>query len=103
MLYVCIWLFDCLFVEIVEGSVTAATAGDRTLEWVSMPSGSLVTCRVCQATIDISDKREQHVVKCSHCNEATVSKFVFPVHQLSLMCKQFMRILTLCEKLLKLR
>lgn len=53
-----------------EGS-SVNTPGDRTLEWVTMPSGSLVTCRVCQATIDISDKREQHVVKCSHCNEAT--------------------------------
>lgn len=32
----------------------------------------MVTCRVCQAMIDISGKREQHVVKCSDCNEATV-------------------------------
>lgn len=31
----------------------------------------IVTCRVCQALIDISWKKEQHVVKCSHCNEAT--------------------------------
>ncbi|XP_078040549.1 type 1 phosphatidylinositol 4,5-bisphosphate 4-phosphatase [Augochlora pura] len=31
----------------------------------------MVTCRVCQAMIDISGKREQHVVKCSRCNEAT--------------------------------
>jgi len=44
---------------------------DRTLEWVSFPSGSVVTCRVCQATVDISDKQDQHVVKCSQCNEAT--------------------------------
>lgn len=43
------------------------------LEYVSLPSGSLVTCRVCQASIDITDKREQHVVKCGHCSEATVS------------------------------
>lgn len=35
----------------------------------------MVTCRVCQAMIDISGKREQHVVKCLECNEATVSKF----------------------------
>lgn len=33
----------------------------------------MVTCRVCQAMIDISGKRDQHVVKCVHCNEATVS------------------------------
>lgn len=32
----------------------------------------MVTCRVCQAMIDISGKREQHVVKCCQCNEATV-------------------------------
>ncbi|XP_030749199.1 type 2 phosphatidylinositol 4,5-bisphosphate 4-phosphatase [Sitophilus oryzae] len=31
----------------------------------------MVTCRVCQAMIDISGKRDQHVVKCAQCNEAT--------------------------------
>ncbi|XP_017109005.2 type 1 phosphatidylinositol 4,5-bisphosphate 4-phosphatase isoform X1 [Drosophila bipectinata] len=31
----------------------------------------MVTCRVCQQMIDITTKREQHVVKCTHCNEAT--------------------------------
>lgn len=31
----------------------------------------MVTCRVCQAMIDISSKRDQHVVKCTQCNEAT--------------------------------
>lgn len=31
----------------------------------------MVTCRVCQAMIDISGKRDQHVVKCCQCNEAT--------------------------------
>ncbi|KAK0082141.1 hypothetical protein PV325_011004 [Microctonus aethiopoides] len=37
-----------------------------------MQSGMpMVTCRVCQAMIDISGKRDQHVVKCSQCNEAT--------------------------------
>lgn len=35
----------------------------------------MVTCRVCQAMIDITWKREQHVVKCTQCNEATVRKF----------------------------
>lgn len=34
----------------------------------------MVTCRVCQAMIDVSGKRDQHVVKCSQCNEATVSE-----------------------------
>jgi len=31
----------------------------------------MVTCRVCQALIDISGKRDQHVVKCGQCEEAT--------------------------------
>lgn len=31
----------------------------------------MVTCRVCQATIDVSGKKDQHVVKCGTCNEAT--------------------------------
>ncbi|XP_031347910.1 type 1 phosphatidylinositol 4,5-bisphosphate 4-phosphatase isoform X1 [Photinus pyralis] len=35
------------------------------------PGLPMVTCRVCQAMIDISGKRDQHVVKCSQCNEAT--------------------------------
>ena len=35
---------------------------------------AMVTCRVCQALIDISGKRDQHVVKCGQCHEATVSK-----------------------------
>ena len=33
----------------------------------------MVTCRVCQKNIDITGRTEQHVVKCSNCNEATVS------------------------------
>jgi hypothetical protein len=35
----------------------------------------VVTCRVCQALIDITWKKDQHVVKCSQCHEATVSIF----------------------------
>ena len=34
----------------------------------------MVTCRVCQAMIDITGKVDQHVVKCTKCNEATVSE-----------------------------
>lgn len=41
----------------------------------SNSGGPVVTCRVCQAMIDISWKREQHVVKCLQCNEATVRFF----------------------------
>ncbi|XP_062527139.1 uncharacterized protein LOC101741980 isoform X6 [Bombyx mori] len=38
---------------------------------VGMP---MVSCRVCQALIDIRGKKEQHVVKCSECKEATPIK-----------------------------
>ena len=31
----------------------------------------MVTCRVCGNPIDISGKRDQHVVKCPVCTEAT--------------------------------
>lgn len=34
----------------------------------------VVSCRVCQATIDLTGRRDQHVVKCSQCNEATPIK-----------------------------
>lgn len=37
----------------------------------------MVTCRVCAAMIDISSKKEQHVVKCLQCQEATVSIIEF--------------------------
>ncbi|BET03004.1 Transmembrane protein 55A [Nesidiocoris tenuis] len=30
-----------------------------------------VSCRVCQSPIDVSGKRDQHVVKCTSCSEAT--------------------------------
>lgn len=34
---------------------------------------SIIACRVCGSMIDISSKKDQHVVKCEYCNEATVS------------------------------
>uniref|UniRef100_A0A1B6E4J4 Phosphatidylinositol-4,5-bisphosphate 4-phosphatase n=2 Tax=Clastoptera arizonana TaxID=38151 RepID=A0A1B6E4J4_9HEMI len=36
--------------------------------------GPMVTCRVCQAMIDVSGKKDQHVVKCNTCSEATPIK-----------------------------
>jgi len=52
--------------------VLTGQGSDRSsLEYATVPSGSVVTCRVCQTTIDISDRREQHVVKCTSCSEAT--------------------------------
>lgn len=35
---------------------------------------SMTKCRVCGSMIDIHNKKEQHIVKCEYCNEATVSK-----------------------------
>lgn len=32
-----------------------------------------ISCEVCNARVDISTKRDQHVVKCESCSEATVS------------------------------
>ena len=40
--------------------------------YTSVSGGApMVICRVCQNSIDISGKREQHVVKCGSCHEAT--------------------------------
>lgn len=47
----------------------------------------MVTCRVCQAMVDISGKREQHVVKCAQCNEATVSRTLLSLISLVINCK----------------
>jgi len=32
---------------------------------------TMVSCRVCSSMVDISGKKDQHVVKCTSCNEAT--------------------------------
>uniref|UniRef100_A0A8C4WT77 Phosphatidylinositol-4,5-bisphosphate 4-phosphatase n=1 Tax=Gopherus evgoodei TaxID=1825980 RepID=A0A8C4WT77_9SAUR len=36
-------------------------------------SAPMITCRVCQSLINVEGKMHQHVVKCSVCNEATVT------------------------------
>ncbi|XP_017761027.1 PREDICTED: type 1 phosphatidylinositol 4,5-bisphosphate 4-phosphatase [Eufriesea mexicana] len=58
-----------------EAESTVSTIGPNDLpppyETSSQYDLPKVTCRVCQAMIDISTKRDQHVVKCSQCNEAT--------------------------------
>ncbi|XP_066141658.1 type 2 phosphatidylinositol 4,5-bisphosphate 4-phosphatase [Euwallacea fornicatus] len=57
------------------GQATVSPIGPDELPppFYQAPEGGvpMVTCRVCQSMIDISGKREQHVVKCAHCNEAT--------------------------------
>ncbi|XP_046396352.1 type 1 phosphatidylinositol 4,5-bisphosphate 4-phosphatase [Ischnura elegans] len=60
---------------IADSSTTVSPVGPDELPppyRSATPGGvPMVTCRVCQEMIDISGKRDQHVVKCSHCNEAT--------------------------------
>lgn len=43
-------------------------------------SPPVVPCRVCGSMIDVNNKREQHVVKCEYCNEATVSILKISLH-----------------------
>jgi phosphatidylinositol-4,5-bisphosphate 4-phosphatase len=56
--------------EVVTGNVIGP---DELPPPYSSVSGGvpMVTCRVCQSLVDISGKREQHVVKCHACGEAT--------------------------------
>lgn len=58
-----------------QATVSPIGPGEVPPPYQQMPHGGvpMVTCRVCQAMIDITSKREQHVVKCNQCHEATVS------------------------------
>ncbi|CAG0890597.1 unnamed protein product [Darwinula stevensoni] len=64
--------------DIITPSAPPETGGDEFPppygSATSEPGMNVVTCRVCQALIDISSKKEQHVVKCTHCHEATPIK-----------------------------
>lgn len=46
----------------------------------------MVTCRVCAAMIDISSKKEQHVVKCHQCQEATVNQTLIILNKILYRC-----------------
>lgn len=67
-----------------DDQITASSIGPGEVPppYQSSPHGGvpMVTCRVCQAMIDITNKREQHVVKCNQCHEATVSKIQHHFH-----------------------
>lgn len=67
----------------IADQATASPIGPNELPppYTQAPSGGvpMVTCRVCAAMIDISSKKEQHVVKCHQCQEATVITSI--VHQ----------------------
>lgn len=75
-----LYFFLSLTAGIPEGSnvVTAVGPDEMPPPYHTAVQGSvpMVTCRVCQAMIDISGRRDQHVVKCTSCNEATVSMSV---------------------------
>lgn len=45
-------------------------------------SAPVIFCRVCQSSISVEGKTHQHVVKCSICNEATVSLGTSPTPNL---------------------
>lgn len=58
--------------ESTEGVIVASVDEVPPPSYTTVTGGTpVVTCRVCQGMIDISGKREQHVVKCSSCSEAT--------------------------------
>lgn len=42
----------------------------------------VINCRVCQSLINLDGKLHQHVVKCTVCNEATVSRPRPPIQPL---------------------
>ncbi|KAJ9578530.1 hypothetical protein L9F63_005259 [Diploptera punctata] len=76
--------------DIVSAITTVSPIGPDELPppYLAATQGGIpmVTCRVCQGMIDISNKRDQHVVKCTQCNEATPirnappgKKYVSPV------------------------
>lgn len=56
-----------------------------------------LACFVCGSMIDITDCREQHVVKCENCNEATVGYSLFRIEILksSLIC--ILKSIVLCS------
>lgn len=72
--------FFCCFVKGQQTTVSPIGPDELPPPFYQNSGGGgvpMVTCRVCQAMIDISGKRDQHVVKCCQCNEATVSVFKY--------------------------
>lgn len=54
------------------GSVECVNSGGEPSNFDVVQNGHYITCKVCKAEIDIVGKRDQFVVKCQKCNEATV-------------------------------
>lgn len=73
----CLCLYSIVEANLQDDQIVASSIGPGEVPppYQSSPHGGvpMVTCRVCQGMIDITNKREQHVVKCNQCHEATVS------------------------------
>ena len=71
---ICLLCCALCFAEVNESLTPYGSTDDNNgLSTSATTNGApMVTCRVCQALIDISGKRDQHVVKCGQCEEATV-------------------------------
>jgi len=59
--------------QLEDGSILVSPIDEFAPPTYNSVSGGapMVTCRVCQHAIDISGRRDQHVVKCPNCTEAT--------------------------------
>lgn len=70
-------LIDCNCTAVGQTEIVAGHVGADELPPPYTPSGHgnipMINCKVCQAMINLEGKLHQHVVKCSSCNEATVS------------------------------
>lgn len=79
MIYNCIlYVSDSSFSTIINSNTLSTNEPINNSEFTIPEMGpensaSKVTCRVCQEMIDVIGKKDQHVVKCNRCNEATVS------------------------------
>lgn len=72
------WILDSPSSSIIDSNTITSNVpvegSDFTIPEIGQENNySKVTCRVCQEMIDIVFKKDQHVVKCNRCNEATVS------------------------------
>jgi phosphatidylinositol-4,5-bisphosphate 4-phosphatase len=60
---------------VVSQNITVPPMSVNELPPPYTPQGGLpmINCKVCQALINIEGRTNQHVIKCTICNEATVS------------------------------
>lgn len=82
----CLFVFDCCF-SVIHFHFFFLIAGQIIPDIIPVPpirpedlpqnigTNNLLACLVCGSMIDITVKKDQHVVKCDNCNEATVSYF----------------------------